>query len=378
MSEEQENIPTQGISATTIVLVVVLILLATAAFAVFTLGVITPSQDTPTNYSEDMANELNKADSLLTSNDFLGAAEIYDELIADAQYEADEHTLTIRKAHALFANADPESSDEAIQILGNLISSEEVEDMFRGWATSELLQFYYSSQRPDILAQIKALPVFAEYNTLSDSDFLNRVAQFSDSLYPTPLGKIHLAIPYARQLTYDPDLDSSVAQVVYAEQIETLTNQSQLLEAESGLFTTPYHTMMLAHYRGILLSAGANVDSDLTSSAQAQFDTAVQIANTNPDNRPIQELSWYTHFYYAALALDQIDVDANQENIVSLQLAQLTQKLETAADTSLFETFARSAHNNPASNNWRLFSELSNTNVSFSDLLESKFSLVFN
>lgn len=353
---------------------IVLILGAVFLFTTSTFKLNPPSNINEGANDTDMTSEFEKARSFLNATDPQEAIRVYDQMLASSEDEPNTHTLILYKAYALFATGDPVDATEAVELLGNLLSLENVDTLFRSWAITELLQFYYSSQSPAILSNIRELAIFAEHNSLSDQEFLLKAAETAHEIYPTALGKIHLAIPLARELTYTDSQNTELVRS-HAEKIEQLTTGSQLLEFEEVFFDTPNHHMSLAHYRGILLSAAVEGGVDPLYS-RGQFEDALTIATENPDNTAVQQLSWYTNFYYAA---DVIEHTASSTDgvLADYLITELTNKLTAAEDISNFETFVRAAHNNPNSNNYRLFVLLGEQSALFKTFLQEKFSLTF-
>lgn len=322
-------------------------------------------------HAEFMTEKNDLANSLLESNKPAEAVVLMDEMLAVSDDPITTNTLIITKASVLSAMGDLELTYTAIALLGDLLSSEEVEPVFKGWAMSELLQMYYRSQHSEVLAHIQKLPVFAEISELPPPDFLQRAAEMSDSLSPTAFGKIALAVPLARELTYSSMTMDPTEMKSKAEKIDQLVNSSQLLQAEEGWLNVPYNLMMAAHYRGILLSAAVLGEGD-PSLPQKHFEEALQVASDNPEMLQVQLLEPYIHFYYAAhLLQNSQDIEATE------QLTQLVQVIEMFDDKGGFAEFARAANSNPDSNNYRLFQAFTEHSSAFSDFLQNEYSLTF-
>lgn len=341
-------------------------ILALVAFAVFLLWLESDRSDGDENaYAEHMISSLQEAERSLAANDPETAVKVFDGLIHDAANAGAEDALTVRKANALFATGDFENARTAITLLGDLLVRENVKPMDKGWAVAELLQFYYQSQHPDILVQIRDLQIFSVYSGLSDDAFLKQAAMQGDIFFPTVFGKLHLATPLAKELAYNIELDPAEREA-HAGEIVQYVNASRSLQEEQSWFQDQYSRMLAAHQRAILLSAAAEAGAD-PALARGEFEAALSLAKSEPQNIAMQKLSLYTRLYLAAHLIEHGETDIKAGQV----LVELVGKAESFDDISQFQTFARVASEHPESNNCEIFASLAAASDAFRSFLES-------
>ena len=322
------------------------------------------------DYALHMSQEFKRANDLMSANDVKAAVATYDELLGEAREAVNRETLLLYKAFALFQQEDQQSGTEAVALLGDLVQRGS-DPLIKSWAVALLLQFYYSSQSPDVLSTIRSLDVFSEMASLPDESFLESLAEYGDSVEPTALGKIHLAAPLARRLIYDNALTDD-ERTSLAGRIENLMVGSELLENDEVIFDSPFQHMMLAHYRGIVLTAAAKGGTD-PALAEAQFQKAIALANSRPDSGPMRYLSVYSHFYYAALAAEAL----NNGEKVRNELSVLIFFLDDAQISEVFGSFVTAASQNRSSQNYKSLQNLATMDAEFATFLKQRYGVDF-
>jgi len=367
-------LPQNGINRFLFVMIVLLSLTIFVAFLYIWLGysklnINDGNINNSSAYSEFMTMKFNSASDYLNDNNANEAVLVFDEMLARAEDDATIHALTIRKASALFSTGDIPSAYEAVDILGALLDSENIDPMFRGWAISELLQFHFLSQHSGILEKIRQLSVFSKWTDLNVSDFLLEAAKLSDTLYPTTFGKIYLATPLAMQLTHS-NLSQGEAEVL-AKEIEFLTKESVTLQQDEVWSKAPYNKMLTNHYRGIVLSVATEGGTDPDLATQ-EFTEAIEYVNDNPSIASVQKLSLFTHFYFASHLLK-----SGFKDMADAQLTDLIRKINSTHSLD-FKYFVETVYSNKESNNYKLFQSLSAHSLDFKNLLQTKYQVVFN
>lgn len=307
---------------------------------------------------------------LLTDMKFDEAIALYDGRLSKALDKETETSLKIRKAYALFARSKDGDIKEATSLLKTIANDEDQSKLFKSWAMVGLLQFYYKSRSPEVLASMRELSALSGETSVDDNALLRKVAEVSDGLSPSAFGKIFMAAPLAGEMI-KPDISEDRKKDLAIE-IEGLVGQSALLEAGEQWMDTPYDLMLLEHYRGLLMTAATRGGTD-QSKANLYFEAAIDIAKVDP-SEATTELVAYTYFYYIAHLYQYGNAEDAKSMLDEQFLAKITPNL---TETSPFVLFARTAHDNPESNNYSLFKLISDNHTGFRNFWSDKFNLSF-
>lgn len=326
--------------------------------------------NTDEEYASYLETETARANALLNQGDVSAALETYDYLLATAPDDSSRQALIFHKANALFMLGKLDTTKEAINILGQAVSKSGDAE-FQAWAILSLYRYYYQTQSSEILNHIRSLPLFADILDLDDQVFLSEIVRRSDALYPTMFGKILLASPIVAELEA-LDTDNSAVAAAKAKEIVVLAEASRVLQMNEKWLTDPYNQMLVFYYRGLILSAATMGGTD-PSLAKTDFESALSIAATYSDMRPVRSLAPMVHLHLAYLYLRYPVLDPSGKSFTE----EVGHFIDKAVDAKDFSVLVRNAASSPGSRGAVMFTALSNNSATFRWFLESNYSVSF-
>lgn len=277
-----------------------------------------------------------------------------------------------------FRRFDTDSQRKAVMQLKDVLRDPTLTDERRAYTLNRLYGLYYLGRDPLVGELIFSDDPYQSLLVDSGGDIrlaIRKLAELSDSLFPTTFAKLRIAFWYGGALIDNKELPLET-KVAYGKKITALIKESdELLPEETRLNSDHGRKAIFWHFRALNLAAlyvaGISTSTDDFEKAFNEV-FKLDIPERGDVNKTVHELTAFTHFYYAGF-LSEIS-DKSRANDIRFHAEKSVEIVSSSKEPSkvpfyILTTIERDKPLIERDHNYQWFIALSSASPKFAEYL---------